>query len=215
MIDMIYGKRQQGKSTLAFSIAIAEHNRVVIWDPSGNFPVVRRIEISEVAEWLRFTRDDKKDYHFARVTGFKTEEIEGRFAEFSEQLFHGDDFEQGVSVIVDEAHMLQGANYVNPSLDRMQRKIPSNSTLIETTHRIVDTDVNTRYHVQVFFFFYADLPRELKKIAEDFGPDVAAEIPKLKRFEVIQWERPQGQKAKWEVWKNPSEWYIDIGNQNQ
>lgn len=216
MIIMIYGKRKQGKSTLAFSLGIADHTRVLIWDPSGNFPKVRTIPVDGVRDWLKKFRYSEKqsEYTFARVTGFRTEEVPEAFAEFCDQLFDGDVFEHNVSVIVDEAHMLQGRNYVDPNLDRIQRKIPTDSTLIETTHRIVDSDVNTRYHVDTFFFFYADLDRELKKVKEDFGPELAERIPTLKRFEVIEWTRPQGQQPVMILWENPEEWYVDLGNQN-
>lgn len=217
MFVMILGKRQQGKSTLSFVLATEAHDRVLIFDPSGNFPLVKRIRTEDVGEWLVSHREPEPGVsnHYARVSGnWKTSEMPAEFEAFSEQIFHDDIFEHNLSVIVDEAHILQGPNYVDPCLDRMQRKIPADSTLIETTHRIVDTDVNTRYHVNVFFFFYTDLPREIKKYREDFG-DVAEAIQKLKPHEVIEWKRPQGNAPEWEVWDNPEEWYIDLKNENK
>jgi hypothetical protein len=217
MMIMIYGKRKQGKSTLAFSIAIAEHPRVLVFDPSGNFPTVRTIKLDQVRDWLNKFQDAEvgSEYTFARVTGFRTEDIPEAFAEFCDALFDGDTFEHELSVIVDEAHMLQGRNYIDPNLDRIQRKVPSDSTLIETTHRIVDSDVNTRYHVDVFFFFYADLDRELKKIREDFGPEIAERVSQLKQYEVIEWKRPQGQQPVMVLWDEPKAWYVDLKNQNR
>jgi hypothetical protein len=117
-------------------------------------------------------------------------------------------------VIVDEAHMLQGSNSLDPNLDRWNRESSSDVEVIQTTHRIVDAHPDSRYHADNVFFFYAYLPRELKTVSESFGSDVASALPKLGKHQLIHWHRAPGGIPVWIVWEDGSDWYIDLENNN-
>lgn len=207
MNTLIYGTRKQGKSTLAVALAVAEHNRVLIFDPRGTFPIFKSFSIADIPERLRV---DSGNLQFTRVGPFDTDEVSEAFAEFTRVTRE----HENISVIIDEAHMLQGGNSLDPNLDRWNRESSSNVAVIQTTHRIVDAHPDSRYHADNVFFFYAYLPRELKTIRESFGEDVALAVPRLKKHQVIHWHKATGGIPVWIVWEDGREWFIDLENNN-
>lgn len=207
MNTLIYGTRKQGKSTLAVALAVSQHDRILIFDPRGTFPIFRSFPISEVDERIRSYRGGLQ---FTRVGPFDTDEVTEAFAEFTRVTRE----HQNISVIIDEAHMLQGGNSLDPNLDRWNRESSSSVAVIQTTHRIVDAHPDSRYHADNVFFFYAYLPRELKTLRENFGSDVADAIPRLKRHQVIHWHKATGGIPVWVVWENGDDWFIDLENNN-
>lgn len=210
MNDLVYGTRRQGKSTLALALAVTGHKRVVIFDPNGQYPLFAAVPIEHVREALS-EHEDEPGFIVLRVGPFDTEYVPQAFMEFSEALFA----EPDLSVIVDEAHMLQGKGWLDPNLDRWNRRSPASVDVIQTTHRIVDAHPDSRYHADNVFFFFADLERELKAIREGFGEDVAAQVPRLKEHEVLHWWRESGGIRRWSVWRDPSAWFIDLKNENR
>lgn len=206
-----YGKRRQGKSTLALSLALTGSNRVIVFDPNGQFPLIGEIPIEKVGEWAEYTRD-KPGYWLARVGPLDSDEVDDVFSTFAESLFT----ERNLSVIVDEAHMLQKPSYIHPSLDRWNRRSPESVTLIQTTHRIVDCHVDSRYHADEVFIFYAYLPRELKTIEDSFGPKgISEHIKQLKEHHVLHWRKAVGGIPKISIWDKPTEWYMNLENDNR
>lgn len=207
----IYGKRRQGKSTLALALALEGSNRVIVFDPNGQFPLIGAIPIEQVADWAQATRN-RPGYWLARVGPLDSDVIDETFAEFAEILFD----ERNLAIIVDEAHMLQKPSYIHPALDRWNRRSPESVNLIQTTHRIVDCHVDSRYHADDVFIFYAYLPRELKMIEESFGPKgVSQHICKLKEHHVLHWRKAVGGIPQISVWDKSEEWFINLENDNR
>lgn len=215
MNDLIYGTRRQGKSTLALSLASERSKLIVIFDPNNQFKVVRSVDIQDLPEWLSQSRLELSErvvsFSVIRVGPFDTEQIAKAFEQFSEILFN----ESDISVIVDEAHVLQGVGWLDPNLDRWNRRSPASVTVIQTTHRIVDAHPDSRYHADNVFFFFSDNQLELKTIAKNFGKDVADVVPTLKAHQVLHWWREIGGIRKWSVWPDGREWFIDLENENR
>lgn len=208
MNTLVYGTRKQGKSTLSLALAIEAHPRVVIFDPNNQYPLIVSIDILDLDEWLQ--THNGSNYQLVRVGPFDTTEIWDIFAVFSEALWH----ERNISIIIDEAHLLQGSNSMHPDLDRWNRRSSSSVLVIASTHRIVDAHPDSRYHADDVFFFYASLDRELKSIRENFGGTVAVAIPRLTRYQVIHWAKKPGGIPVWYVWDNGADWFIDLENEN-
>lgn len=208
MNTLIYGTRKQGKSTLAIALSVAEHDRVFIFDPRGTFPIFKSFQLGDIPERVASYRGGLQ---FTRVGPFDTDEVSEAFAEFTRLTREQKD----ISVIIDEAHMLQGGNSLDSNLDRWNRESSSSVAVIQTTHRIVDAHPDSRYHADHVFFFYAYLSRELKTIRENFGDDVAAAIPRLGKHEVIHWYKAPGGIPVWIKWADGDDWYIDLENDNE
>lgn len=206
---LIYGTRRQGKSTLALALAVNAHRRVAIFDPNNQFPLVQSVAMDSIGG--RFAgRDETLQYDLVRVGPIDTERLQDALSEFAAQLVEI----HNVSVIVDEAHMFQGLNSIHPDLDRWQRRSTSELLLIQTTHRLVDATPDSRYHADDVFLFFAEMARERKTIRENYGEAIAFEVARLRKHEVIHWQRQEGGAGKWWVWDDPKEWYIDLENNN-
>lgn len=203
---LIYGKRKQGKSTLALALAASEHKSIIVFDPNDQFPLISSVEVDTIPSWLERRTDG---FRLVRVGPFESAEIPKRFAEFSSCLWDAHD----ISIVADEAHLLQGAGWLDENLDRWNRRSAGDVAFIQTTHRIVDAHPDSRYHADHVFFFYAYLARELKTLRDNFG-DVAEYVPLLKPFQVIHWHKEAGGVPHYAVWPDGHEWYIDLENSN-
>ncbi len=203
---LIYGKRRQGKSTLALGLGLAFSRRVLIFDPNDQYPRIAQVD---PRKWLTETQELDKIY-LGRVGPFDSSEIEDQFHDFADAIYQV----SNVSIIADEAHMLQGQGWIHPDVDRLNRRSPQSVSFIQTTHRIVNAHPDSRYHADHVFFFRADLPREIKTISENFGPQVAEVVPTLGPHIVLHFWREKGGIPHFATWENPSDWYIDLGNQN-
>jgi hypothetical protein len=207
---LVYGVRRQGKSTLALSLAITHHRRVIVFDPNDQFPILQSIPLSRLPDWLAESRDTP-GFVLARVGPFDTDTLETDFEYFSGCLYG----EKDISIIVDESHMLQGANSIHPDLDRWNRRSPSDVAVIQTTHRVVDCHTSTRYHASHVFFFYADLEKEHMAIRTNYHARVAEIVPTLKPHQVVRFSRAVGGIPIIEKWTDSQAWFIDLGNRNQ
>lgn len=205
-----YGTRRQGKSTLALAIAVTQNPRVVVFDPNNQFPLVQAVPIEYLPEWLTET-EESPGFAVVRVGPFDTEFIPKAFLQFSEALYEV----PNLSVIVDEAHVLQGNQWLDPNLDRWNRRSPASVTVVQTTHRIVDAHPDSRYHADHVFLFFTDSELELKAIGRHFGDEVKELVPRLKLHQVLHWWRETGGYRKYTVWDKPDEWFIDLENKNE
>jgi len=214
MNDVVFGTRRQGKSTLSLALGLERNRRVVIFDPNGQFTVVRSVRIEDLPQWLTESEQQLQEHPSSfcvvRVGPFDTEYVEQAFDQFSEVLFQVPD----LSVIVDEAHMLQGVNYIDPNLDRWNRRSPASVLVVATTHRIVDAHPDSRYHADNVFFFFTDDELELRTISKKYGPEVAEQVKRLELHQVLHFWRELGGFRRWSVWTKGDEWYIDLENQN-
>lgn len=206
---LIYGKRQQGKSTLGLALAV-RRQRVIIWDPNNQYPLFASIPIERIPEWLRAGTETRQSWSIVRVGPVSTEDVESLFLQFSDLLQD----ERDIAIVIDEAHMLQGQGWLDPALDRWNRRSPSSVDVIQITHRIVDAHPDSRYHAHHVFFFFAYLPREIKTIRENFGEDVSLAVPTLGPHQVIHWTKQAGGLPAWYTWQDGQEWYIDLENDN-
>jgi hypothetical protein len=215
MNDLLYGTRRQGKSTLGLALAVERSRRVVIFDPNGQYPVIQAIRIDDLPNWLADSSaaliENPRGYHVVRVGPFDTEYVPIAFDQFSEVLYQVNN----LSVIVDEAHMLQGPQSLDPNLDRWNRRSPASVTVIQTTHRIVDAHPDSRYHADNVFFFFTDNELELKTISKHFGAEVSKAVPTLGLHQVLHWWREKGGFRRWSIWKDGGEWFIDLENENR
>ena len=211
----VYGKRRQGKSTLALSLAISVHKVVVVFDPNHQFvQAFSTVELPVLRETLRSIAESGRDeYRFIRVGPFAQDEIDDAFESFSEILWEFED----LSVIVDETSLVQNSHYIHPSLDRWLRRTPRDICFIQTTHRIVDTNTLTRYHTDEVFFFFTSNLKDHKAIGDNFerGVEVAAILGTLQRHQVLHYWPDENQRAQFDVWEDGRAWYLPLGNSNQ
>ena len=203
MLAVIIGRRRQGKSTLALSIAKAQKHSVIVFDPNDqycNLPL-----IPDMGEFMSVSTPDS----VGRV--IPSTDPKADFEALAGELDGGHWRWGEYTIIVDECSMLMSPGYVHPQLIRYARTCPKDVSIILTTHRSVDVHTLFRSLATDWFFFHQHLDRDLETIADNFGPEVAELSKTLPEFHVIHCWLDPGGLPKHEVWDTPADWYLDIG----
>lgn len=200
---MIWGRRRQGKSTLALALALASGKRpVIVFDPCSQYTSFPRVEIEE----LNSIMEDSEQV--IRVE--PNSDVEEGFDELMMELDGGIWYWGYYSIIVDESSFLQKPQGMNLSLARLIRQAPDDITVIQTLHRPSETHPTVRALATDLFFFQTYLRRDLTVIRETYGEQVAEQVRSLGPHEVLHFWLGSGGEPQISVWHNPSQWYVPI-----
>jgi AAA+ ATPase superfamily predicted ATPase len=203
----IYGRRRQGKSTLALSIALSRSDTVVVFDPAnmyGNLPV------HVLSDYDSFDAAIEVDKVFRIVPS----DPAAAWEELSDYLDSGSFRWRDYVLIIDEISLIQSPHYLPVSLERFVRLAPKDITVIVTTHRPVDTHNLLRSLAYDVFVFQTNLKRDLNYFADNYSPQLAAIATELGPHEVAHFWLGKGGKVCIERWSDPTLWYVDIGRKN-
>jgi len=202
MLAVIIGRRRQGKSTLALSLAKNTGKTTIVFDPNdqyGNLEI-----IGNVAEWMEAAEPTSvgRILPVDPVADFETliAELDGgewRWGEYA--------------LVVDECSMLMSPSKVHPALERYARTSPKDVDTILTTHRSVD--VNTLYRALAtdWFVFHQYLDLDLQYLEDQFGSEFAEQCKVLETYHVNHHWLDPGGAPRSEIWADPEIWYSDIG----
>lgn len=202
MLAVVIGRRRQGKSTLALSLATSNQRTVIVFDPNNQYGALPVIE--SLPDWMA----ESTPQSIGRIVPIDpladwealAEELDGGGWKWGEY-----------TLILDECSMLMGTNKVNPALERYARTSPKDVDVILTTHRTVDVHTLFRALSTDWFIFQQHLDRDLEVIADNFGADVAEASKTLAEYHLIHFWLATGGAPEWRVWDRPEDWYIDIG----
>lgn len=202
MLAVILGRRRQGKSTLALSLARSRKKTIIVFDPNDQFnalPVITDVqafmETSTAESVARIVPGDPlADWEQLAA------ELDGGFWRWGEYV-----------LILDEASMLMSPYKLNAALERYARTSPKDVDLILTTHRMVDIHNLFRSLATDWYIFHQHLDRDLELIADNMGADVAARTMQLANYHLVHFWLAAGGLPEWTVWDRPRDWYIDIG----
>lgn len=202
MLAVIIGRRRQGKSTLAYSLALSRKKTVIVFDPNdqyGNLP-----RIPNLAEWLK----EATPQSVGRITPIDPLADWQTIAE----TLDGGCWAWGEYVLVlDECSMLMSPNRIEPALERYARTSPKDVDVILTTHRTVDVHTLFRALASDWFIFHQHLDRDLETITDNMGLDVARASMALPNYHLIHFWLSAGGMPEWDIWNKPQEWFVDIG----
>lgn len=231
---LILGKRRQGKSTLALSLALNRHSVVVIFDPDlqyqhcADIPI--RIEkLSEIrlgmAVLEKALQNEKLGTTIISVSPDRAI-CDQVWNAFSDTLA---EYPSGYAVIVDEAWNLQKATHINPKLQDMIRssgnrpqigsgQIEHNEdfTLIQTSHRFADLSTNVRSIATDFFIFRSTLTHDLDAIEAAFSPHVSREdVSGLGNHQALHIRDDHNGGIRATILRDPSKWHATINNSDR
>lgn len=202
MLSVIIGRRRQGKSTLALSLARAENRTTIIFDPNDQYGHIT--PIGDVETFMQ-NADERS---IARIV--PSDPI-SEWEQLAEAL-DGGGWRWGEYVLIlDEASMLMQSSRLHPALERYARTSPKDVGLILTSHRTVDIHTLFRALATDWYLFHQHLDRDLETIADNFGVDVAEASSTLAEYHLIHYWLAKGGTPEWAIWSNPADWYIDIG----
>lgn len=204
MLAVIIGRRRQGKSTLAFSLARAENRTIIVFDPNDQYGNLPAVAPEAIGEWMQSSTPDSvvRVVPVDPVPDFETLAAE----------LDGGDWRWGeYTLILDECSMLMTSARLHPNLERYARTSPKDVSVILTTHRTVDVHTLFRALSSDWFIFQQHLDRDLETIADNFGFDVAERSRSLAQYHLIHFWLAEGGTPEWSVWDKPNHWYVDIG----
>lgn len=209
---VIMGPRHRGKSTLALYLAYEFGKAqgfgpwVAIFDPNRQYkmkgPKVRLSRSQD--DWLENL--DDKDTSIKIYSPTMGDDVEEAFEFFATSLWGRKCF----TMIVDEARMLQSAQWIHPSLDVWLRQGHGASVqVIQTSHIPTDFAGAVRSLTTHYYVFQLVTEKDLKHLSDIFSDD-AMECARLVRGrEFVCYEKDTGI---FYVEDDSRKWYIpDIG----
>lgn len=203
---VIWGRRRQGKSTLALALAAASGRRpVIIFDPCDQFQVWQAYDVDMIETALA---DDEAETEILRIV--PDSDPEATFSNLMEVLDGGDWYWSEYCLLVDESSMIQKPQMMNPWLARLIRQAPDDIVVIQTIHRPSETHSTVKALASDYFFFSTYLQRDLLVIEQTYGQEVSEAVSKLGKYEVLHFWLDQGGEPRWKVWRNPGLWYMPL-----
>jgi hypothetical protein len=200
MITLVIGRREQGKTTLAYCEAKRQPT-VIIFDPRGTFTDEKEGDGRDL--YTRLNED-------SRIVVHPQGSVIESFNDMCETVkdWIRDNPDEPIALLVDEARFIDTPSEVPPALDYIIRFFGTkNVHVILTMHRPVDVAVDIRAIADVWCMFRTTQEHDLKVIAEHCGGDVADRVATLGAREFVAWND-----AKAEVYVNtrPGSWYVAL-----
>jgi hypothetical protein len=180
---LITGRRQLGKSTLAFDVGVRSGKMGVIFDPNAQY---RNPELffvtSDLEELIETIDGGSVSYMVYRPLG----DVDEEFTALGEEMFT----RSGFFFIVDEARLIKN----NKQLDKMVRLLDTrNTVLIQNFHRPVDVAPACRALANQWYFFRTTLDADLAVVEELCGAEISERVKNLRGIpqgsnnEVLHW----------------------------
>lgn len=202
---VIWGRRRQGKSTLALALAVAAARpSIIIFDPCEQFLAFPHVELDELDEWLETEE--------ARIVRYapRGQDVEQAFSDLMDVLDGGQWAWADYTLILDESSLLQRPQRLHPALDRLIRQAPDDITVIQTMHRPSDAHPLVRSLATDYFWFSTYLARDLDVARDTWGDEVADRIARLPVYHVLHFWLDRGGEPRWRVWDQPDLWYVPL-----
>ena len=200
MNALIYGRRRQGKSTLSLALALSTDKQVAIFDPNAQFHVGA---IVTTADELNRSLDEGEHVVVFRP---RPDEIDADFTIFGSTVWQWNP----LAVIIDETSSVQSANRIHPELERLLRQAPDGVDLIQSTHRLVDTQRLTRSLATDMFFFQSTLRADLAVVEAEVSAKVAERIRSLPVYQCLHYWIDVGGVSRYSIWSESEVWYVGI-----
>jgi hypothetical protein len=203
MIALCIGRREQGKTTLAYWLACFGCPRV-IFDPRGMFGTSENVltDSGQLGELL----DDGEKEIIIQPAFYIPEHFENTCNELMGWVRENSDVP--FAFLVDESYDAKTPEKMPVALDWLMRKTKREKTrIIFTAHRPGDISTDIRALSDHWFIFQTTQEHDLKVIRERCGSDVAEAVRHLSARTFIHWDDG---KAKWEVWSDSRMWFVQI-----
>jgi hypothetical protein len=203
MLDLVIGRRELGKTTLAVYLA-KQFDRRVIFDPrhmiSTTAVILSDVSDGQLYEALQTHHEIIVRPHFA---------VEETFAAMCEEIYYWllDHPAQRFALLVDECRFIR-----EPEKDRFFDYIVrctkrNQVTVILTCHGVIDISTDLRRVADFWILFQITMELDLERVYERCGPVVANEVQKLKPYEFIVWDDAH---RLWWKRTDAETWYVPL-----
>jgi len=204
MLDLIIGRRELGKTTLAIHLSRAFPTRV-IFDPRHMIHTTSDVLTDgQVSGTLYEMLNDRAEV-IVRPQ-FNVDEV---FAETCADIFAWlrDNPNEPFFFLVDEVRFLSNPEE-NEHFSYIVRCTPrSQVTVALTCHGVPDITTDLRRIADYWILFHLTLEADIDRVRERCGETVAEEVQKLAPFEYIVWNDGT---ASWRKHSEPSKWFVEL-----
>jgi hypothetical protein len=202
--DLVFGRREYGKSTLAMHLALQSGRSVFVFDPACGFtawPDSTASDPSSLSELLYADPEIRSPIIIYQPEG---NDLSAEFEAMAELLKRKADY----ALIVDEAHWVQNPQWATPALQEFVRK-PNryDCYLIQTTHAPSDTWAKARSLATDWYMFKLSRAADLDAVERECGPEVREQVRQLQGHTYLHYRID---KQSYELVDNPSSWYLDL-----
>jgi hypothetical protein len=205
MLDLIIGRRELGKTTLAVSLCRHFSTRV-IFDPRHMIHTTSDIltdgQIVGVLYGMLDTRAEiivRPSYEKEKVFEEMCSEIDAWLKENPNEPF---------CLLIDECRFVKTPEE-NPNFDYIVRCTPrAEVTVVMTCHGIVDVSPDLRRVADYWILFRLTMEADLDRVRERCGDQVAEEVQKLEPYEYIVWNDAI---STWRKHSDKAAWYVSLG----
>jgi hypothetical protein len=202
MISLCIGRMRQGKSTLAYHLALLCPTRV-LFDPRNQFHTTSDV-IPHGAELYNML-DDRAEI-IVRPDLIVEDCFESATSETVEWIRNNPG--EKICFLADEARLIKMTTTAYPAFDWMLRSAGEEDVnVIITAHRPIDVPVDTRAIAHFWYMFHTTQEHDLKIIEERCGPEVAEQVKTLRDRELIVWNDSI---ATWRKHSETKTWFHDL-----
>jgi hypothetical protein len=185
MLDLVIGRRELGKTTLAVSLSRHSDTRV-IFDPRHMISTTSDILTDGNVEEVLYDILDIRSEVIVRPHF----DVEETFGKMCEQIYYWllDHPGESFCLLVDEARFVKEPEK-NKFFDYIVRCTKRDRvTTIITCHGIVDISTDLRRVADYWILFQLTLEADLERVYERCGSAVANAVQKLNPYEFIVWD---------------------------
>lgn len=204
MLDLIIGRRELGKTTLAVSLCRHFSTRV-IFDPRHMIHTTSDILTDGQIEGVLYDMLDERAEIIVRPHFDK----EQTFAAMCSEIYSWlkDNPGEPFCLLVDEARFVKTPED-NPHFDYIVRCTPRiNTSVIMTCHGIVDISPDLRRVADYWILFRLTMETDLDRVRERCGNEVAEEVQKLDSYQYVVWNDAT---ASWRKYADKTAWYVPL-----
>ena len=204
MLDLIIGRRELGKTTLAVNLARHCSTRV-IFDPRHMINTSRCVLVDSQIKDNLYNALDTEPEIIIRPEFDK----EAAFEATCEEIYFWLKNNEGepLCFLIDESRFVSEPEK-NQHFDYIVRCLPSSQvTVILTCHGVIDVSTDLRRIADYWILFKLTMESDLDRVRERCGDIVADEVQKLEPFQFIVWN---DQKATWAKKTEPRKWYVKL-----
>jgi DNA helicase HerA-like ATPase len=177
-IEIVTGRKGQGKTSLAYHRARLSRRGVAVFDPNAQFRIG---SIVRDAACLSVAMDDPA----VTLVVFQPHgEVWADFEQFQQTIFG----KREIAVIVDEASLLGSPQRISPALDQLIRLGRTKDIdIFLTAHRPQDLNGIVFSLADTFCFFHTTHPRDLQRIEDFTSAELRERVQQLGPHEFACW----------------------------
>ena len=202
--DLVFGRREYGKSTLAMYLALNSGRSVFVFDPACGFNAWPESTATDHQALIELLYADPEMR--PRVIVYQPEggDLNADFEAMVELLKRKADY----ALIVDEAHWMQNPQWATPGLQELVRK-PNryDCYLIQTTHAPSDTWAKARSLATDWYIFKLSRAADLDAVERECGTEVRELVKQLQGHTYLHYAID---KQDYELVDNPAAWYVNL-----